>query len=1020
MERNRCIAKSHQTTGEEAVNLKRILYDLFLLGGVLIFGVGCRALSHKLHTHSSMESDTTAVHAAADSTAVPDSAGRDTVSAEKDVREKGISDAEKLLIRACDNYMKINDTANPKIVEVLNIKASVLYNVSHFDRSREVYKSIIERYPDNPFAVDAVKMIAQSYYEEKDFVSAQQWYAKLKNLYDDVEDKQEVIARIAESIFRRAESLEKQQRLNDAAVQYERVAIEFPQVAIADVALFNAGLIYEKLTQWTKSVLMFQRLIQKYPESKLMPKAIFRTAKSYEKLHQWENAAQTYLRVIAKYPSSELAPAAMYNAGFCFENAEKIREAAAVFEKMAELYPQSDDAADVLFKAGELYGQIKDWESVSRVNTLFTKRYGSDKDRIVQALCMVGIALYMQGEEMRAQEELRKAVNTFNSMKNPSDVNRYYAAKAAFTIGEIFHEKMKAITLVQPQRVYKELLKKKSSALEQAVDAYSSAVGFGISEWITRGIFQMGAAYEHFALGIFKQQRPPLKTIDNRIAFELGVAEAVEKYFVQKALYYHEKNVRLGIEQKIEDQAILDSRKRLTHLPYIAGKNFLAIVDIAKGITTPQNSTGFALITQKLDMLQKVAPFQERAIELFLTSLEKGMTYQQMDETYDKASTLITRISYSVGETYADVAQIAREAPIPENFDAYETFIYKTKLLGQIERYEQQALKHFLRTLNIADAYTLGDQYVTATKEQIPKLLFIRGRCYDLLCALAFNDPPYPDGIGEREEAEYRARFEEAGLRFQEIATEQYERILEYAGKNYAQGEYCTHAYVRLYQQFPNEYGVKSETVVQRTVTSGPNWKCSEDSVGGWMKLTFDDLDWKSAMKGRIPDTVSLKGFPESVPPPMWLAIKRPNASYRPARKVFFRKTFYNRGTPRDVSLYIAGVDKIQIYFNGKKLSSDSTQSGRWNDALQWNLTEKIREGKNVLAVKVINTSGEGYGLLAYLPMEVTSFVYLPKPPGTDTPLSIEAVSIDNYVFPYIKNFSSEPPPRASAKGERQ
>ena len=178
------------------------------------------------------------------------------------------------------------------------------------------------------------------------------------------------------------------------------------------------------------------------PPPRLFLKAMFRIGKAYEKLMKWEHAADSYLRVVAGFPASELALTAMYNAGFCFENANKLAGSRRDIRKNGPLYPRSEDAADILFRAGEIYGKLKNWEAVTRVNQLFTERVRQRCRPGVQALCMVGIALYMQNKETPPSTSCKMPQHAFSTIKNPSTVNAYYAAKAQFTIGEIEHGRM--------------------------------------------------------------------------------------------------------------------------------------------------------------------------------------------------------------------------------------------------------------------------------------------------------------------------------------------------------------------------------------------------------------------------------------------------------------------------------------------------------------------------------------------------------------------------------------------------
>ncbi|MDD5674229.1 MAG: tetratricopeptide repeat protein [Chitinivibrionales bacterium] len=933
-------------------------------------------------------------------------AAKDSAAAPATKDSAVLTPASRLMLRACDNYLALRPDTE-KSCEVLSIKASIYYNTKMFPESRTVYQDIIGKYPKSHYFLEALRMVAQSFYEQKQFDQAQVWYQKLRDNAGESGDKREALSRIAESMFRMAEQLEAQQRYEDASAQYERVAREFPDALIADVALYNAGLSYERLAEWSRAVLMYQRLSQQYTASRLLAKALFQTAKCYEKMSQWENAGQTYLRVVASYPKSEVAPTALYNAGFAYENAEKPSEAAAVFEKMSQLYASSADAADVLFRAGELYGKIKDWEGVGRVNRDFFKRFGNDQSRVVQALCMVGIALYMQNKQGEAMEQLNQTIATFKKLRNPSAVNKYYAAKAQFTLGEITHEQFVKIALVQPRPVYNERLKKKSELLDQTIDAYSRVLSYGISEWITRSINQIGQSYEDFAMDIFKQQRPPNASLEERLALELGIAQAVENYFVNKALHFHEQNVKLGIKEKIEDKYIAESHKKLTYLPMLAGENYLALVEIARSMENKANPEGFALIAAKLNLLQKIAPYQERAINLFLKCLEMGTTYQEFDDLYKKASAEVTKTSFSVGQIYAEVSQIAREAPIPATFDDYEKFVYETKLLKQVETYDDQALTNLLKTIKIGEAYKIDDEYVKQTRQKIADVLFMRGRCYDLLCLKAFKQPPFPKSATAAEQEEFKARFEEVGLQLQQQAFDIYKNLLAFADSNFAAGPSVTHAYMRLYQDNAQRYGEKRTRLKTDTIASGPQWLCQTDTAPSWQTLDFDESHWVKVQKVRAESSAPPQGFPAKAPAPMWYGTGNPAdaRAYQPAGRVLFRRTFFALSSPQEAQLYYAARGSVQLFVNGEMIAADTAAArGEPLPVRKAALAGKLREGKNVVALSVVKDAGAAYGCWPLLVYSSQEAFYAPRLPGRGAPLD-SAGSAGNYVFPKIQNF---------------
>jgi TolA-binding protein len=912
-----------------------------------------------------------------------------------------LSPASELLVASCDNYLTLNPDS-PKYPDVLMIKASLYYNSRLMPQARTVYTQVMEKFPSTASSAEAMRMLAQSFYEEKNFDSAQAWYRRLKDLPGNDIDRSEATQRIAESIFKRAEQFELQKLFSNAAEQYKRVPMEFPDAKIADIALFNASLCYEKSAEWSQVILSLGELLQRYPSSAIVPKAMFRIGKANEKLLNWKPAADAYLNMVARFPTAELAPSAMYNAGFCFENAEKLHEAAATFEKTAQLYPASSDAADVLFRAGEIYGKVKDWEGVSRVSKVFTERFGNDADRVVQALCMAGIAQYMQGRDEAAIKQLSQAVATFAQIKKASTANAYYAAKAQYTIGEILHTHMGRIALKLPRAAYQKSLDEKSRYLDQAVDAYSRAVKFNISEWTTRSICQIGQAYEDFAIGISRQERPANLQIADQLALELGIAQAVEKYFIEKALRYYEQNVKLGIKEKIEDKNILHSRSKLTNLPYVAGENFLALARILRQNENEQNLSGFALIGRKLEVLQKIAPFQESAANLFLKCIELGTAYQQIDNWYQKASGSITAISCEMAATYGDVVAIVIEAPIPAAFDSYERFVYKTKLLKQVEGYENQAMTGYLKTLKIATAYNIDDESVVKARDGLANLLFTSGRCKDLLCIDLFTNPPFPKKISEAEKEEYRARFEEIGLKYQEQAFEVYRNILKFAVQKYAAGPATTHAYVRLYQFFPDEFGVPEEQLTDTVITSGPEWRCFADSLPGWQAIDFNDSAWFPAQKSKTAAT-AIPVFPGKTPIPMArLTTGNPSGDTR----TFFRRTFSLGDIPRSATMTLsAGPGTAVAFVNGQLLAADSGTVIA--NVVTWDLSRKLRSGTNVVAAMVSAPVAPAV-LYPSIGIRIGKQVFVARPPLADKNLSEAEVSQENYKFPLIKNFTAE------------
>jgi hypothetical protein len=69
----------------------------------------------------------------------------------------------------------------------------------------------------------------------------------------------------------------------------------------------------------------------------------------------------------------------------------------------------------------------------------------------------------------------------------------------------------------------------------------------------------------------------------------------------------------------------------------------------------------------------------------------------------------------------------------------------------------------------------------------------------------------------------------------------------------------------------------------------------------------------------------------------------------------------------------------------------------------------KLRIGKNVIAVRIHSDSSlNENGFFPLLLMSIGTDLVMPKPPGYDSPMTLEEVRSDKYVFPEIRNFTLE------------
>ncbi|OGS37575.1 MAG: hypothetical protein A2293_00200 [Elusimicrobia bacterium RIFOXYB2_FULL_49_7] len=923
-----------------------------------------------------------------------------------------LSEATKLLLQTIDNYVEVLPSG-AKTPEIVMLKGHTFYNNKLFERARESYKTVLDRYSKSLEVPEAIKMTAQTYYEENKYDEAQNWYKKLEDVAVSGQDKEEAAVRIAESHFRLGERLREAGKIELAISEFEKVVVEYPNAKIADAALFNVGLLYEEKKEWSKAILTYNKLIANYPNSSALENGFLKTARCYEQMGNWMKAAQTYVEIFQRFPQSKNMKEALFNAGLCYEKGENLVLSAKAFEKYATLFPDEKDAPDVLFRAGEIYGKLQDWANVEKINTLFGKRYGQDKNRIVMALCMTGVASYMQQKTDKALDEFAKAIEVGGKIGVDNKTNAFYMAKAQFTIGQINQELSERIDLVLPESEYKARLNRRIKYMENATTAYAAVSEYRLLEWTTHAIYKIGETYEQFGVAVYKRERPKNMDYGKVAAFEQGIAEVLEQYFSDKALLAHEQNVKIGIQYKYEDEWTARSRQQLAKLPFMAGAAYsrlLTALDVQAAVPQKAGGNPLLLIQQKLERLQTLAPFQDRAIKLYLKTLEMSVRYAVEDKYRFSASAAITQMSYQVGTTYAEVVSIARGAPIPSAYDAYKKFFYKVHLLGEgLVEYENNALEALYKNIKIAEAYDIKDEWIQKSKEKIAEILFQRSFCYEVLAEEALREPPVPTGATDEEREEYSAQFEELGFKLQEESQGIYRDIVEKGKNGITRGEYLDLAYLRLFSMLPDEVGERVERDTARLVASGKEWRfrLSQDTL--WEQPSYDDSGWEPVKKGIKPDSIALLGA--TVPMlPVWGG-RMENNTFSHARQVWLRGEFMVRSGAEKAVMEFAATGHYDIYLNGRLLRSDSLErSDSWfRCRKKEGLDSLLSKGRNVIAVHVNGQTGGAYGFYMNLFFNDRIVETLPHLPSRETPLSQDEFKSLKPVFPVMPNFEYKP-----------
>lgn len=188
------------------------------------------------------------------------------------------------------------------------------YELLNMEKSLEIFKQFINKYPNSEILKDAQYKI---YLIEN---NADFNFLPLRK-------------------FANAEKYAYQNKFEDAISALDRIIIEYPDCRLKDDVLLKIGNIYQlNLKNYNKAIFTYQRLIDEHKESDLLVKCYNYQGTCYMALKNWEAAENCY-RIILSISDSDVTKSyAMYQIGICYENMNNLEESIKIYRELIEKY----------------------------------------------------------------------------------------------------------------------------------------------------------------------------------------------------------------------------------------------------------------------------------------------------------------------------------------------------------------------------------------------------------------------------------------------------------------------------------------------------------------------------------------------------------------------------------------------------------------------------------------------------------------------------------------------------------
>lgn len=316
----------------------------------------------------------------------------------------------------------------------------------------------------------ALIIIANGLFDLKQYAKAE---VAITDLFSSVKLNKKARAnfhqRRAEAIYKQADAAKQKGELPAAIDLFLKVGILEPSAVVAANAHFDAATLLLQTKQWSRSASMFEGFRKKYPKNKLSKSIPEKLALIYEEQKDWNKAAKEYQSLAANNTDKNLAREGFWHVAELYQKSGDRVKAIAAFKNYVRKYP----APYLLAQEGR--------------NNL--------------------VALYLKNREQdKSIFWRRKIIQSFAQAKSQNNTRTsFLAAESKFILSEPLFKAYKGIKLKLPLG---KSLKKKKSAMNNALKAYESVAKYQIAEYTSASTHKIGQIYKILSNDLMESQRP--------------------------------------------------------------------------------------------------------------------------------------------------------------------------------------------------------------------------------------------------------------------------------------------------------------------------------------------------------------------------------------------------------------------------------------------------------------------------------------------------------------------------------
>lgn len=428
---------------------------------------------------------------------------------------KKIPEMEKLLVGACERYIKLAPPEADDVAEAKFAAAKIYYDYNYFKEAEQYFTQLYTDHKDHPSVTDAGRLLLSIFNVTRNIEKLEVWADKFAldpNIAQGAMGVkiQEIQAARDFNKCRKLEFEKSYAKSGDCFMAYFR---NFKQNKLGDKALNNAAIMYKEARLIQKALVASEVLYNERHDSPMAPRALYNIGQIYSAIAVYSEAAHYFELYAANHPKHNtklLAKALKQSVVYrmALQDYDKAATDAANYYKN---FSKRDDAQDVFFDIGVIYENQKNWKAVTKHFKKYLKSYktAAPLDKKVSAHSKMGVAWWKMNKKKKALKEFDIALQIFTDAKSLAnetgkdlDVTPRAAeavAAAKFHQGEVVLAKMKSVRLQLPQKKFTARLQRKITLIGQATERMQEVAQFERPQWEIAAFNRIGQAYQNLA-----------------------------------------------------------------------------------------------------------------------------------------------------------------------------------------------------------------------------------------------------------------------------------------------------------------------------------------------------------------------------------------------------------------------------------------------------------------------------------------------------------------------------------------